>query len=740
MVVNTYTDSTQRDPYIARDAEGNYVVVWYSINQVTDSSEGDIFLQRFSKTDAPIGGETLVNTETATNQEKPSLAMNGNGNFVIAWQSWTDMNSIYDVKARLYKNGTPTSDEFLVNTTSLNSQCNPDVDIHNSGEFIVAWESWYQDGSQRGVYAQRFDSNGVKIGSEFLVNTTTLYGQSRPVVKYFDNGKFIIIWESWKQDIVTPSGYGLFGKIYNADGSVAVNEFQINTTTNDFQWLGDVITLDDNNFIVVWCSWEQDGDDGGIYMNKFDSLGNKLLNETLVNKSIAYYQWLPRITKMPNGNIAIAWSSWKQYSDREDVFVRIFSQNLEPISLEDRVNEFSSGYQWEPDIIANDHNELVLVYSSYAIVGKDYDIAIRIMQPRVEQGVIHWNTYDHTAGITTSRFFVHVIDTTQLTGDTYEITFKTPKADSILATIQNLNTTNYMVTDFPIDKGKNVFYLTETFEGVAIEFIPEFTLALDLVNSRFINHSGTNVIFSTQKPSGQVLYYPMDCGIIWANCDTLPGGLWANVLDSAYSGSMTRDIKCPFTIRNLTNDTQLRFYISEKTPANKQWDPGENIIILNPNSVIPSYIRFHAQVNTTKPAGTVLFPMAGDTNLILTTRPLDSNDVFQFQTIKGNMTTKVVDKNHIPDEFRLEQNYPNPFNPNTTIQFTIPAENFVKLNVYNILGQKVKTLVNEKIKQGTHKVLFNGYSDNGTLLASGIYLYVLEFDKQVIAKKMIMLK
>ncbi|MBN2571019.1 MAG: T9SS type A sorting domain-containing protein, partial [Ignavibacteriales bacterium] len=458
------------------------------------------------------------------------------------------------------------------------------------------------------------------------------------------------------------------------------------------------------------------------------------------NKSIAYYQWLPRITEMPNGNIAITWSSWKQESDREGVYARIFDEDLNPISLEDRVNDYTPSYQWEPDVIATDDNQLIIVFSSWGIVGRDYEIVAKKMTPRVEQGVIHWDTYGHTNGITTSKFFVHVIDTTQLTGDTYEITFKSLSNDSVYATIQNLSTTNFMITDFPLDKGKNVFYLTETFEGVAVEFLPEFTLALDLVNSHFINHSGTNVIFSTQKPTGQVLYEAMDCGVIWADCDTLPDGKWANIIDSAYSGSMTRDIQCPFTIRDLTNESQLEFYIAEKTPVNKQWDPGENIIILNSNSVIPSYIRFHAQVNTTKPAGSILFPMQGDTNIVLTTRPLDSNDVFQFQTIKSYMTTGVIDRNNILGQYKLEQNYPNPFNPTTTIQFTIPTDNIVKLNIYNILGQKVRTLINENRKQGTYKVLFNGYSDNGAQLASGIYLYVLEFDKQLIAKKMVMLK
>ncbi|HSD62776.1 MAG TPA: T9SS type A sorting domain-containing protein [Ignavibacteriaceae bacterium] len=88
-----------------------------------------------------------------------------------------------------------------------------------------------------------------------------------------------------------------------------------------------------------------------------------------------------------------------------------------------------------------------------------------------------------------------------------------------------------------------------------------------------------------------------------------------------------------------------------------------------------------------------------------------------------------------PTEFSLEQNYPNPFNPATLIKYSIPADQQVKLNVYNLLGQKVMTLVNDFRKAGQYEINFNA-----SRLASGVYFYKLEAGNQSSIKKMILMK
>ncbi len=94
----------------------------------------------------------------------------------------------------------------------------------------------------------------------------------------------------------------------------------------------------------------------------------------------------------------------------------------------------------------------------------------------------------------------------------------------------------------------------------------------------------------------------------------------------------------------------------------------------------------------------------------------------------------------LPLEFSLSQNYPNPFNPDCIISFTLPHYKEVKLEIFNIMGQKVRTLVNNKMNPGHHQVLWNGKDDYGNLIASGVYFYRIESGDFKAARKMVMIK
>lgn len=90
---------------------------------------------------------------------------------------------------------------------------------------------------------------------------------------------------------------------------------------------------------------------------------------------------------------------------------------------------------------------------------------------------------------------------------------------------------------------------------------------------------------------------------------------------------------------------------------------------------------------------------------------------------------------NIPIEFQLHQNYPNPFNPSTKIKFDLPKPETVKIEVYNIIGQKIGTLLNKSMPAGYHEVEFNGQN-----MSSGIYLYWIEAGEWNDVKKMLLFK
>ncbi len=93
-----------------------------------------------------------------------------------------------------------------------------------------------------------------------------------------------------------------------------------------------------------------------------------------------------------------------------------------------------------------------------------------------------------------------------------------------------------------------------------------------------------------------------------------------------------------------------------------------------------------------------------------------------------------------PTEFALDQNYPNPFNPTTSIRFSVPKEGQVKLDVYDMTGSLVKTILDEAVRSGNKEVVWDGTNNSGAKVASGMYLYRIQSNNFTAVKKMIMLK
>lgn len=94
-----------------------------------------------------------------------------------------------------------------------------------------------------------------------------------------------------------------------------------------------------------------------------------------------------------------------------------------------------------------------------------------------------------------------------------------------------------------------------------------------------------------------------------------------------------------------------------------------------------------------------------------------------------------------PNKIDLVQNYPNPFNATTTISFALPDNLSVSLEIYNVLGQKIKTLLNsQQLQAGNHHIKWNGNNEQNNTVASGIYFYRLQIHNEIHTKKMVLLK
>src|SRR5258705_527358 len=215
-LVNTTTAAIQNQPAIASDAEGDFVIVWHGSGP---GDTGGIFAQRYAATGAPLGSEFRVNTYTFNEQSFPSVAMDADGDFVVTWMSNGQDGSDYGIYAQRYTAAAaavPVGSEFRVNTFTIGAQRLPSVALDADGDFVVAWQSAAQDGSGYGIYAKRYTAAGAVIGAEFRVNTFTTGAQINPSVAVDADGDFVVAWQSNGQD---GSGYGVYAQRYTPAGA-----------------------------------------------------------------------------------------------------------------------------------------------------------------------------------------------------------------------------------------------------------------------------------------------------------------------------------------------------------------------------------------------------------------------------------------------------------------------------------------------------------------------------------------
>ena len=99
-----------------------------------------------------------------------------------------------------------------------------------------------------------------------------------------------------------------------------------------------------------------------------------------------------------------------------------------------------------------------------------------------------------------------------------------------------------------------------------------------------------------------------------------------------------------------------------------------------------------------------------------------------------------VARDHYPLNFQLYQNYPNPFNPKTLIRYDLEQESFVNIVIHNMLGKRVKTLVNSFQSAGSKSINWNATNEKSESIPAGLYFYKIKVDQQIQIKKMMLLK
>ncbi len=303
-------------PDVAADVDGAFVVAW----EGPDGNNDGVFARRFDNAGQPLGTEFQVNSSAAGFQYGPSVTMRVNRGFVVAWSS-SNAGSQSGVFGRRYDSaGQPDGAEFRINSYTMARTLDPAVAASADGAFVVAWESGGQDGSSYGVFAQRYDSAGAPVGTEFQVNTYTSVSQGSPAIAAGADGALVITWGSFPQD---GDDVGVFGQRYDSTGQAVGTEFQVSSYTTGSQNRQQVALGADGTFVVIWDTYPRDGSSSGVFGKRYDTVGQAIGDEFQVNTYTTSEQSWPSVAAGSDGAFVVAWVSWQDSSLR-GVFAQRF--------------------------------------------------------------------------------------------------------------------------------------------------------------------------------------------------------------------------------------------------------------------------------------------------------------------------------------------------------------------------------------------------------------------------------
>jgi hypothetical protein len=322
--------------------------------------------------------EFAVNFDAYNNQLNPDVITFSTGDFLILYETTgnQDLSGYGIVGQRFDKNGIKSGSAFQVNTTKDDNQRNPEGISLSGGGYIVVWISNNQDGSGTGIYGQRFLSTGVKTGTEFPVNSFTKGNQSSPDIAPLDNQKFVIVWVSKDQD---GSGEGIYCQRFKDSGSPDGNEFSVNTTTEGDQNSPSAAGFMDGKFIVVFSSINPDGKTYGIYGQIFNAGGIKSGTEFPVNTSASNVPLHPVISYYPSyqDQFIVTWELDSGDGTAMNIIARRFGISGAPQTAEFIVNTSKFKDQSNPAVGMDMNGNFLIAWESFHQSENNRDIFLQ---------------------------------------------------------------------------------------------------------------------------------------------------------------------------------------------------------------------------------------------------------------------------------------------------------------------------------------------------------------------------
>ena len=266
--------------------------------------------------------EARANTYAYNRQTNPSIDVDPDGNLLVAWGSRRQERGTFGVFAQRFDAlGLRIGDEIHVNQTTDSMQSDPAVAYDWTGNAWIVWQSDFQDGEQGAIVARRFGATGTgefgPLSDEILVNQTTAGHQLKPTVATNDAGDALIVWTCDHSGRVV-----LMGRVFSCDGEPVSGEFLLGESEAGRESVPAVAGLPTGRFVAVWARTDADGRPGNLYARRFAADGAPLGSEWVVNDADGGMHVEPAVDADADGRFVVTWMMWCE--DSYAVAYRVF--------------------------------------------------------------------------------------------------------------------------------------------------------------------------------------------------------------------------------------------------------------------------------------------------------------------------------------------------------------------------------------------------------------------------------
>lgn len=698
-------DAIQRNARISKASDNGAIIVWEDGRNEVSENYKDLYAQKLDingNLQWDISGIGIV--QALNNQLNPRISGDDDGGAWIIWEDGrVDNHPHEDIYIQhVNSNGTfeLSSNGFDV-CSAVGWQFSPLVKLSENKVFCVWGDN--RTGST-GLYVQLLDSSGNTIlQDDGEIIYYGLCGDSHNQQLLTNNDKKIVIWEDTRN-----AGYGfqIYYQVVNDDGTFELEENgqSITELTGFDQANMDADIYPDSDILaMVWeenkLGYKQ------IYGQAVDLEGNMVWSQTegLQLGESSAEQINPKIATVDNNSILEYYVGWEDFAVASDS--RIIGQKIVDGNL-----EWGTGGKTIVDRVGNDKlSDVSHNYYVWRSVGYNTNIfCIKVD----ENG-------DPATGWDTEGLDVCVEDGNQNNAKIMEI------PEGLL-----------IVWDDYRNDSKDIYGQIVTPEGTVLWEDGGIPL-IDYDNDQnFSNMIYDDAIY--------IVWEDFRSGVFWdvymQKFDLDGNKIWQADGVEVIVGNSNQ--QAPYLVSDGTDFMVFWEDYSNESESEllgQMLDENGEMTWSNDGLTICSEIR-NQNVPKAVNDGEYSFVIWQDT------RSSGKTDIYNvyIQKVKFEPESGADDPQiHHPSN-SLMQNYPNPFNPTTTIDFSLIADSFVSLTIYNVRGQKVKTLVNDKLQTGYHSVVWNGTNNSGKSVSSGIYFS--NFDSEsgngdyTSVKKMILLK